>query len=281
MVADDTRSPELQPKNGNSDDTPDTPDAVAGDAGASDLPDTAPEPGLKKARKKGSFWREVPIMIVTALVFTILLQAFVARVFVIPSQSMESTLHGCTGCTNDRVLADRVSYHFSDPEPGDVVIFRGPDTWGASEFRSDRSSNPVIGFFQSAASLVGLGAPDEKDFVKRVIATGGQTVQCCDVQNRVLVDGKPLTEPYVHWRPGYPAKQEEFAPVKVPAGHLWVMGDNRNNSNDSRFQGGGGVKGAVPVDNIIGKAQLIVLPPTRWGSIPEPNPQLPAPGAPQ
>ncbi|GAA4855728.1 signal peptidase I [Saccharopolyspora cebuensis] len=233
-----------------------------------------------KGKKKGSFWRELPILIVTALVLTVLIQAFVARVYVIPSQSMEQTLHGCPGCNNDRVLVDKISYRFTDPEPGDVVVFRGPQPWVQDGFRSSEPANPVAGFFQNVSSLLGFGAPDEKDFVKRVIAVGGQTVECCDQQNRVLVDGEPLDEPYLYFEPGSGDVQKPFEPVTVPEGHLWVMGDNRNDSADSRVQGGGGPRGAVPVENVIGKAQVIVLPPTRWQSIPEPNPQALALGAP-
>lgn len=231
-------------------------------------------------KKKGSFWRELPVLIVTALVLTVLIQAFLARVYVIPSESMEETLHGCTGCDNDRVLVDKVSYRFTDPNPGDVVVFRGPESWDNHEFKQTGSSNPVAGFFQGAASLLGFGSPDEKDFVKRVIATEGQTVACCDTQNRVTVDGKPLNEPYIHWRPGYPHAQQPFGPVTVPAGHLWMMGDNRNNSSDSRIQSGGGAKAAVPTDNVLGKAQFIVLPPSRWQGVDDPNPQAKAMGAP-
>jgi signal peptidase I len=236
-------------------------------------------PGVNR-KKKGSFWRELPILIVSALVLTILIQAFLARVYVIPSQSMEQTLHGCAGCNDDRVLVDKVTYRFSSPQPGDVVVFRGPETWGENEFQTQQPTNPVAQFFQGAASLVGFGSPDEKDFVKRVIATGGQTVQCCDTQNRVLVDGKPLNEPYIYWEPGRGNKQESFAPVTVPPGHLWVMGDNRNDSSDSRIQGGGGVNGAVPVSNVIGEARFIVLPPTRWRGIDQHDPQVSALGAP-
>ncbi len=236
--------------------------------------------GRRSRERKGSFWRELPILIVTALVLTIVIQAFLARVYVIPSQSMEQTLHGCDGCQNDRVLVDKVSYRFTDPEPGDVVVFRGPETWGHNDFQVAEPSNPVVSFMQGAMSLIGFGSPDEKDFVKRVIATGGQTVECCDDQNRMIVDGKPLNEPYIFWEPGRGDTQIDFAPVTVPQGYLWVQGDNRNDSMDSRRQGGGGINGAVPVDNVIGKAQVIVLPPQRWQNISETDPQADALGAP-
>lgn len=228
-------------------------------------------PRIRWTRKKRTLWFELPILVGIALVLTILVQALVARVYVIPSESMEATLHGCDGCTNDRVLAERVSYRLSSPRPGDVVIFRGPDSWGRTDM--DSSTDPATRFFRWLATLVGIESPGEQDFVKRVIATGGQTVQCCDDRNRVLVDGKPLSEPYLHWEQGRGNHQRSFAPVIVPPGFLWVMGDNRNDSADSRIQGGGGVRGAVPVTNVIGKAQYILLPPSRWGHIPDPNPQ--------
>jgi signal peptidase I len=221
-------------------------------------------------RKKGSFWRELPILVLTALVLTFLIQTFLARVYVIPSASMEPTLHGCPSCTNDRVLVDKLTYRFRDPEPGDVVVFRGTDSWG-SEFVSQRSGNAVVRGLQQAGSLIGLAPPDERDFVKRVIAVSGQTVQCCDKQNRVMVDGAALTEPYAVFIGHEP--QEEFGPVTVPQGNLWMMGDNRNNSADSRRHVADQRMGTVPVSNVIGKARLIVLPLSRWQGISDPDPQ--------
>ncbi|MGQ0772836.1 MAG: signal peptidase I [Pseudonocardiales bacterium] len=231
-----------------------------------------PRHRLRKGERKGSFWRELPILILTALVLTFLIQTFLARVYVIPSASMEPTLHGCTGCTNDRVLVDKVTYRLSEPTPGDVVVFRGPESWGNNvEFSSPRSDNVLIRGMQQAASLIGLAPPDERDFVKRVIAVGGQTVQCCDPQNRVIVDGVALDEPYPMFAGQEP--QEEFGPVAVPSGGLWMMGDNRNNSADSRRHVGDDRSGTVPVDNVIGKARVIVLPPARWQGIQDPDPQ--------
>ena len=226
-----------------------------------------------KTKKKHSFWRELPILIGVALLLTFLIQTFFARVFVIPSESMEQTLHGCDSCTGDRVLVDKVGYWFGEPEPGDVVVFQRPPTWRQSEFQSDRSENAVVRWLQGVGSLFGLASPNEDDFVKRVVATAGQTVECCDAQGRVMVDGKPLDEPYIYWSGGEPT-QDPFGPVTVPDGHLYVMGDNRNHSADSRKQGDPGkANGFVPVDNVIGKVRSIVLPPGRWQGVGDHDPQ--------
>lgn len=235
------------------------------------------KPDKSGEEKKGSFWRELPILVVTALVLTFLIQTFLARVYVIPSQSMEQTLHGCTGCTNDRVLVDKLSYRFGDPRPGDVVVFKGPDSW-APEFSTNEPSSALASALRQFGSLLGLASPNERDFVKRVIATGGQTVQCCDDQGRVQVDGKSLTEPYVYFEDGRGGTQEPFSAVEVPRNHLWVMGDNRNNSSDSRRHVGDSVSGTIPIDNVIGKARVIVLPPGRWDGISDYNPQVAALG---
>jgi signal peptidase I len=225
-------------------------------------------------RRRPAFWKELPLLVVVALLLTFLIQTFLAKVYVIPSGSMETTLHGCTGCNNDRVLVDKVTYSFSDPRPGDVVVFRGPDSWN-SEFVADPPSNIVVQALQQLGSLIGLAPPDEKDFVKRVIAVGGQTVQCCDSRNRIIVDGQPLDEPYIYYLPDAgQARQDVFSQVTVPQGQLWMMGDSRNNSADSRVPG----HGPVPVANVIGKARLIVLPFSRFGGIPDPNPQSTAVG---
>jgi signal peptidase I len=225
-------------------------------------------------RGRTPVWREILYVVVTAVVLTVLIQAFVARVYVIPSASMERTLHGCTGCENDRVLVDKLTYRFGDVEPGEVVVFRGPEAWTAHDFRATPSTNPVARVVQNVGSLLGIAPASERDFVKRVIALPGQTVMCCDEQHRVVVDGKPLDEPYIHWQPGTtPADHEPFAPVLVPEGRLFVMGDNRMNSTDSRKQGGGGVAGTIPIENVIGKARYIVFPKDRWSVVSDHNPQ--------
>jgi signal peptidase I len=237
----------------------------------------------RRKKKPRSFWKELPILIGVALLLTFLIQQFLARVYVIPSESMEQTLHGCAGCFGDRVLVDKLTYDFGDPEPGDVIVFKGPDTWTENDFTAPRSDNFLVRGLQAVGAVIGLAPPDERDFVKRVIAGPGQTVKCCDANNHVLVDGKPLDEPYVYWNGGPPI-QEPFPEVKVPAGTVWVMGDNRNDSSDSRYQGRvsdtqGNVNGVVPIDHVIGKARLIVLPPSRWSTVDAQNPQVQAASA--
>ena len=232
----------------------------------------------ESAKKGGSLLKELGILIVVALVLSVVLQAFIARVYLIPSQSMEPTLHGCAGCTGDRIVVDKLSYRFSDPQSGDVVVFRGPDSWD-QEFTSNRSSNTVVRGLQEVGSFVGLVAPDENDLVKRIIATGGQSVQCLPDDPGVMVDGQVLDEPYLMAPPSplpgadTPCQGRNFGPITVPEGNVWVMGDNRTDSADSRYHIGDELQGTVPEANIIGKARWIVLPFSRMGSISSVDPQ--------
>ena len=252
-------------------------EATADDAAAEEQAGDDAEPTGRKRRRKGkkprSFWKELPILVGVALLLALLIQTFIARVFVIPSESMEQTLHGCPGCYGDRVLVDKLVYDFGDPEPGEVVVFKRPGTWNQSEFQSNRSSNAFVSWLQDIGAAFGLASPDEDDVVKRIVAVGGQRVECCDDKNRVLIDGKPIDEHYVYWTPTAEPRQASFAPITIPDGMLFVLGDNRNNSSDSRYQGGGGRNGLVPVDNVIGKVRWIVLPPSRWQGVGDDNPQ--------
>ncbi|NME81082.1 signal peptidase I [Rhodococcus sp. 105337] len=243
-------------------------------SGSGDTPSADAESTANK-KKHRSFLRELPILVVVALALSFLLQTFLARVYLIPSESMEPTLHGCVGCTGDRIVVDKVTYRFGDPEPGDVVVFKGPPSW-STEYQSTQSDNVVVRGVETVASWVGLVPPDENDLVKRVIAIEGQTVQCLPEDPTVLVDGEPLDEPYIDrtLRGNDSACQGIFfGPVTVPQGHVWVMGDNRTNSKDSRFHLGDELQGTIPVSEIIGKVRLIILPPSRWGVVHAVNPQ--------
>src|SRR5687767_2201161 len=175
--------------------------------------------------KKGSLLRELPVLLLVAFILALIVKTFFVQAFFIPSGSMEETLHGCTGCTGDRVLVNKVPYWFGEPEPGDIVVFKGPDTW-SPEVTVAEPANWFSGALLWLGRTVGVAPPSEDDFVKRVIATGGQTVQCCDAEGRVTVDGRPLEEPYIH--ENTPLDARVFGPVTVPEGRLWVMGDHRS-----------------------------------------------------
>jgi signal peptidase I len=259
----------------------------------------------RKHKARWPFWVELPVLIVIAFVLTFLIQTFVARVYYVPSGSMEQTLHG-TANGGDRILAYKLVYDIRDPRQGDVVVFKGPDTW-APEADIPGPSSWIGKVGQALGSVVGIAPPNEKDFVKRVIAVGGQTVQCCDAQGRVEVDGVPLNEPYIYqpiddqaWSGGTancrPSVEDPsrytstrcFAPFTVPQGEIWVMGDHRSMSSDSSYYCLGltpeGVKQyqearpdhaacgrPIPVSDVIGKAVFIVMPPSRWGTIGNPD----------
>lgn len=249
-------------------------DPETGDRVDDDPRETTESAAPKPRRRSG--WHELPILIGVALVLSFLLQMFVGRVYLIPSESMEPTLHGCAGCTGDRIVVDKIAYRFGDPEPGDVVVFEGPPSWN-TDYSSRRSGNPVLRGIENVGSAVGLVPPDENDLVKRVVAVAGQTVQCRPGDEGLKVDGKTLVEPYIDSRTsprnGVPCQGVFFGPVVVPDASVWVMGDNRANSKDSRFHMNDDLGGAVPVSNIIGEVRLIVLPPSRWGVVHAVDPQ--------
>ncbi|WP_158168021.1 signal peptidase I [Mycolicibacterium smegmatis] len=249
-----------------------------------------PEQDEKPKRKHGAL-REGAILVTIAVVLYYVMLTFIARPYLIPSESMEPTLHGCNGCVGDRIMVDKLTYRFTEPRPGDVVVFKGPPSWNIG-YKSIRSDNPVIRGVQNALSFIGFVPPDENDLVKRVIAVGGQTVEC-RAATGLTVDGKKLDEPYLDPTtmmadPAiYPCLGNEFGPVTVPEDRIWVMGDNRTHSADSRVHctnlpadaqkgllcTGDPTAGTIPVENVIGKARFIAWPPSRWGGISDVNPQ--------
>ncbi|MQA35506.1 signal peptidase I [Modestobacter roseus] len=263
-------------------DAPDSPPSVE----AGDRRSGGPEPGGatpaaahggRAPAKKGSLLRELPVLLVIAFVLALLVKTFLVQAFFIPSGSMEQTLHGCPGCTGDRVLVNKVPYWFGEPEPGDVVVFRGPDTW-SPEITVEEPSNWFTGALLTLGRAIGVAPPSEDDYVKRVIATEGQEVACCDAEGRVTVDGEPLDEPYIYQ--DNPIESRAFSPVVVPEGRLWVMGDHRSASADSVEHSGDEYSGTIGVDDVIGKAAVIVWPLDRLGFIDDPEIQADAAAAP-
>jgi len=241
--------------------TPDPPDSAPGRPEPVEIP-ANPAAGRNK---KPSALREGAILVGTAVLLYYVMLTFIARPYLIPSESMEPTLHGCKGCVGDRIMVDKVTYRFDEPEPGDVIVFKGPPNWNVG-YKSIRSDNTALRWVQNALSFIGFVPPDENDLVKRVVATGGQTVQC-RADTGLTVDGRKLTEPYLD--PAtmmadpvvYPCLGNEFGPVKVPDGRLWVMGDNRGNSQDSRYFG------FLDIGTIRGEAFLRWWPLARFGAL--------------
>ncbi|MDO4910960.1 MAG: signal peptidase I [Corynebacterium sp.] len=232
----------------------------------------------EKANKSRPWYLEVLSVVVMALVLVFVVQNFIGRVYVIPSASMEPTLHGCTGCEGDRIFVNKMSYHFTDPKTGDVVVFRDPDAW-ESDYQSIRSENPVVRGLQNVGSFIGLVAPDEKDLVKRIMATGGQTIRCLPGDAGITVDGEVLDDSYTLQPTQYPIDPltgseacggAYFGPITVPEDHVFVMGDNRTNSADSRYHLDDENQGTVPVDNIVGKVNAVVWPSSRWHTVGNP-----------
>ncbi|AXI79625.1 signal peptidase I [Peterkaempfera bronchialis] len=250
-----------------------------GDDEAADTPGEArpaKSDTASREHKQRSFWKELPILIGIALVLALVIKTFFVQAFSIPSESMQDTLQ-----KGDRVLVDKLTPRFgAKPERGDVVVFHDPGGWLNKE--PEQSGNGVLRGVQNVLSFVGLmPSADEKDLIKRVIAVGGDTVEC-QGSGPVKVNGVALDEPYVY--PGTtPCGDKPFGPVKVPDGGIWVMGDHRNDSLDSRFhmdQPGGG---SVPVGNVVGRAFVIAWPASRWNTLPVPDtfsqPGLSAAGA--
>jgi signal peptidase I len=192
--------------------------------------------------------REFALFGALALVLVIVVRLFLVQVFYIPSGSMEQTLH-----IGDRILVDKIPYYLHDPRTGDIVVFTAP----CPNQQSQVHRNPVSAFLHWLGEGIGLARPSNEDFVKRVIGVPGETVQAHD--GHVYVDGKQLSEPYLD------QNTADFGPVTVQPGRLFVMGDNRSDSLDSRVPCSSGGLGQVPISDVVGKASLRIWPLNRFG----------------
>ncbi|WP_416900661.1 signal peptidase I [Micromonospora echinospora] len=203
-------------------------------------------------KPRSSFWKELPVLLGVAILVAVLVRAFVLQTFFIPSPSMENTLQ-----IDDRVLVNKLVYDFRSPERGEVIVFKAPTEWS--------------------------GNPDGEDYIKRVIGVGGDRVVCCDDQDRLMINGRSLDEPYVYsvdGRRDKPADQD--FDVTIPKGRLWVMGDHRSASGDSlehweRLQDVD--LATIPVDDVVGRAFTVFWPVSRatWLSVPSSFDGIPNP----
>ncbi|UNO39707.1 signal peptidase I [Streptomyces sp. MST-110588] len=226
-------------------------------------PDEGPERRSRSARFSARIprpWRRPVLLLAVCLAFVVLLSTFVVQPFLIPSSSMENTLR-----VGDRVLVNKLAYRFGgEPRRGDVIVFDGTESF----VQNEPEGNPVTGLLRGAGAALGLARPADDVFVKRVIGVGGDRVTCCDERGRIKVNGEPVDEGYLF--PGDAPSSVKFD-IVVPPGKLWVMGDHRAKSRDSRDHLGEPGGGVVPVDKVIGRADWIGWPVSRWTTLDRPR----------
>jgi signal peptidase I len=219
------------------------------------------DPGAGRTRHPWSFLRDVAGVFVIAILVSLFVKTVFVQAFFIPSGSMEPTLHGCPRCVNDRVLVNKLTNRMGGVHRGDIVVFHDPGGWlghGLPTLPRSRMSE--------ALAFIGLApSTSQSDLVKRVIGVGGDTVE--GRGGKVYVNGVRLTEPYVF--PGDSPSEADFT-VTVPVQKLWVMGDHRSDSSDSRFHVHDPGQGFVPVSDVVGRAFVIIWPLDRTSSLDRP-----------
>jgi signal peptidase I len=256
--------------------------ATAGQGQPDGEPATERQAGRRGRRNRGRktrgrLARETLIILIAAVVLSVLLKMFVVQVYVIPSSSMENTL-----MVNDRVLVNKLVYHFRSIDRGDIIVFSGAGTWGdlSGQPIAPLPGNPIERYWDEALAAVGL-RPDTTDYIKRVIGLPGDHVACCTDGN-ITVNGVQLNEssfiiPATGGGEGTqaagPASMNKFS-ITVPPGRLWVMGDNRSDSEDSMYRytvmGDSLIQSTIPENEVAGRAFFIIWPLSQFGDLPIP-----------
>jgi signal peptidase I len=214
-----------------------------------------------KGRAAWLFFRDIVVIFIVALLVSFLIKTFLIRSFYIPSASMENTL-----MINDRIIVNELEPKLLPVHRGDVVVFTDPGGWLTSgeNIATPAPSNPIARGLSDFFTFIGLATADsDNHLVKRVIGVPGDHVVCCNALNQITVNGAPLKEPYTTVQPGEQAAGKPFD-VTVPPGKMWVLGDNRLNSEDSSAHQDLPSKGFVPEKDVVGRAFVISWPISRW-----------------
>lgn len=216
-----------------------------------------PRAPVRRRNRALLFVRDILIVLLAALVISFVLKTFVIRSFYIPSGSMQNTLQ-----INDRVTVSLLTPNLIPLQRGDVVVFEDPHDWLKGQLPPTAPSSPL----DDVLAFIGLAAPnDNSHLIKRVIALPGDHVSCCDAKGRLMVNGVAITEPYILLQPGQTAASPNKFSVTVPKGNVWVLGDNRDNSEDSEWQYTQKLHSPfVPIKDITGRAILINWPVQHW-----------------
>lgn len=225
---------------------------------------SAPDADVAAPRRRGwlLFARDVVVIVLIAILVSFLVKTFVVRSFYIPSGSMENTLQ-----VDDRILVDEITPRFNGYARGDIVVFQDPGGWLPPS--QDIARPPFVEGVDWLLSVVGLSASDSDDhLVKRVIGLPGDHVVCCNNLGQLTVNGRAIDESaYIKTPTADAAASGDEFDVVVPAESLWVLGDNRYRSRDSRYNTDQPGKGFVPLENVVGRAFLVTWPFDRFGLI--------------
>ncbi|HEV7956509.1 MAG: signal peptidase [Microbacteriaceae bacterium] len=229
------------------------------------MTETDPSPRAVRAAQDRSktrgvrlFIRDILIIFVAAVVISVGIKTFLVRSFYIPSGSMMDTLQ-----INDRIIVNQLVPELVALERGDVAVFRDPGGWLPAQVVPE--VNPVVGAVDWFLTAIGLSASDSNDhLIKRIIGLPGDTVTCCNAVGQMEVNGVPLDESYVRLPDGATKVSGDDFSVTVPEGALWVMGDNRYRSKDSRYNQDSPSNGFVPIENVVGRAILVTWPSEHW-----------------
>ncbi|MHA6667590.1 signal peptidase I [Homoserinimonas sp. A447] len=212
----------------------------------------------RKTRGIKLFLRDIVLIFLAAIIISVGIKTFLIRSFYIPSSSMENTLQ-----VQDRIIVNQLIPDLFDVERGDIVVFKDPGGWLNPVPQEERA--PLVEAVDWMLSAIGLSAPDSNDhLIKRVIGLPGDEVACCNAFGQLSVNGVPIDEGYLKLPDKVTKVSKDDFAITVPKDSLWVLGDNRYNSCDSRCNTSGPTEGFVPLDHVVGRAFLVSWPSQNW-----------------